>query len=62
MLYKRNVLFQINVVANATSTGRIAETIGQMAIARGWHSYIAYGQYANCSQSKLVKIGYYSFA
>lgn len=57
MLYKRNVLFQINVVANATSTGRIAETIGQMAIARGWHSYIAYGQYANCSQSKLVKIG-----
>lgn len=50
-------LFQINVAANWGSTGRIAEEIGQLAMANGWHSYIAYGRYANPSRSQLYKIG-----
>lgn len=50
-------LFQINVVANWGSTGRIAEEIGQMAIKCGWESYIAYGRGKPISQSKLIRIG-----
>jgi len=37
-------LLQINSVVNSGSTGRIAEEIGQTAIAAGWMSYIAYGR------------------
>lgn len=51
------ILLQINVVANSGSTGRIVEGIGQMAIKAGWKSYIAYGRWANPSQSELIKIG-----
>ncbi len=36
-------LSQINTMINSGSTGRIAEEIGQIAIAAGWESYIAYG-------------------
>lgn len=54
---KKPVLLQINVVANSGSTGRIAEGIGQMAIKAGWESYIAYGRWANPSQSELIKVG-----
>ena len=50
-------LLQINSVANTGSTGRIAEGIGLAAIKAGWKSYIAYGRYANPSQSELIKIG-----
>ena len=50
-------LLQINSVANTGSTGRIAEGIGQTAIKAGWKSFIAYGRYANPSQSDLIKIG-----
>lgn len=50
-------LLQINVVVNWGSTGRIAEEIGQAAIANGWESFIAYGRNARPSQSKLIKIG-----
>ena len=50
-------LLQINSVVNAGSTGRIAEGIGLAAIKAGWKSYIAYGRYANPSQSELIKIG-----
>lgn len=51
-------ILQINVAANiGGSTGRIAEGIGQVAIKAGWKSYIAYGRYANPSQSELIKIG-----
>ncbi|MEJ5317866.1 MAG: glycosyltransferase [Tenuifilum sp.] len=52
-----NKLLQINSLANSRSTGRIAEEIGQIAIAAGWESYIAYGRHARTSQSKLIKIG-----
>ncbi len=51
------VLFQINVSANWGSHGKIAEGIGQMAIANGWDSYIAYGRIANPSKSQLIHIG-----
>ena len=51
------ILFQINVVANWGSTGRIAEEIGQVAIANGWKSYIAYGRGIPQSKSQLIRIG-----
>ncbi len=50
-------LLQLNIEVNYGSTGRIAEEIGQMAIARGWESYIAYGRQENSSASKLIKVG-----
>lgn len=50
-------LFQINVVANSGSHGRIAEELGRLAIASGWKSYIAYGRWACPSQSTLIRIG-----
>lgn len=50
-------LLQINITANWGSHGRIAEEIGQLAMQNGWESYIAYGRWANPSQSHLIKIG-----
>lgn len=50
-------LLQINVVANSGSTGRIAEELGRLVIAKGWKSYIAYGRWFCPSQSKLIRIG-----
>ena len=50
-------VLQINVVAIWGSTGRIAEQIGEKAMARGWESYIAYGRMQNPSKSQLIKIG-----
>lgn len=50
-------ILQINVAANWGSHGRIAEGIGLAAMAQGWESYIAYGRYANPSQSQLIKVG-----
>jgi glycosyltransferase involved in cell wall biosynthesis len=50
-------LLQINSVINSGSTGRIAEEIGQTAIAAGWESYIAYGRNERPSSSNLIKIG-----
>lgn len=50
-------LLQINSVANISSTGRIAEEIGQTAISKGWESNIAYGRAARESKSELIRIG-----
>lgn len=50
-------LLQINVTANWGSTGKIAEAIGSLAIARGWESYIAYGRGKPQSASQLLRIG-----
>ena len=50
-------LLQINITVNTGSTGRIAEEIGQRAMAAGYDSYIAYGRTARESKSKLIKIG-----
>lgn len=60
-------LIQINITANWGSTGKIAETIGAVALKEGWESYIAYGGSGNTSQSKLIRIGgrlnrYFHFA
>lgn len=50
-------LLQINSVVNTGSTGRIAEEIGQTAIAAGWRSVIAYGRNPRPSKSELIRIG-----
>lgn len=50
-------LLQINVSVNDGSNGTIAEEIGQLAIEKGWRSYIAYGRKALASQSELIRIG-----
>lgn len=50
-------LLQINVCANRGSTGRIAEQIGELAISRGWESYIAYGRGVGQSKSRTIKVG-----
>ena len=44
-------LFQINTTSNYSSTGRIAENIGLLAIRQGWNCCIAHGpRYANPTQ------------
>ncbi|MBQ6306495.1 MAG: glycosyltransferase [Bacteroidales bacterium] len=48
---------QINTTVNTGSTGRIAEEIGQRALATGYDSFIAYGRTARESKSKLIRIG-----
>lgn len=50
-------LLLINVSANSGSTGRIAEEIGQKAIARGYESYFAFGRIGRESKSSLIRIG-----
>lgn len=50
-------LFQINVVANSGSTGKIGEQIGLLAQNNGWDCYMAYGRWAYNSSLKLFKIG-----
>lgn len=51
------ILFQINVVANSGSTGRIVEGIATTMISKGWTCYTAYGRWANPSKSILYRIG-----
>ena len=50
-------ILQINSTINWGSTGRIAESIGNEAIKRGWISYFAYGRWSNPSQSYMIKVG-----
>ena len=50
-------LFQINVVANSGSTGKIAEQIGILARNNGWDCYMAYGRWAYNSSLRLYRIG-----
>ena len=50
-------LVQFNSVANWGSTGRLTEDIGDVAIAAGWDSYIAFGRQFNPSKSHLLQIG-----
>ncbi len=50
-------LLQINVVANWGSTGKIAESIGNLCISQGWESFITWRRYMNPSQSKLICVG-----
>ena len=53
-------VLQINTVLNKGSVGRIVQGIGEVLIANGWKSYIAYARYAGKSNSHLIKIGNYS--
>jgi putative colanic acid biosynthesis glycosyltransferase len=50
-------ILQITIDGNMGSTGRIAESIGHLAMARGWESYIAHGRFTRTSDSKIIKIG-----
>jgi len=50
-------ILQINSCANSGSTGRIAEEIGNVLLAHGHVSFIAYGRGTATSNSKLIKIG-----
>lgn len=50
-------LLQITAMVNSGSVGRIAEEIGELVIANGWQSYIAYGRKARTSKSELIRIG-----
>ncbi len=50
-------LLQINITANWGSHGKIAEDIGNLALAKGWESYLAYGRWFNPCKSKLIHVG-----
>ena len=50
-------LLQINETANSGSHGIISEGIGRLVLEKGWESVIAYGRWANESQSQLIRIG-----
>lgn len=50
-------LLQISIEVNSGSVGRIAEQIGQVALAHGWKSYITYARNHLPSQSMTIKIG-----
>ena len=50
-------VLQLNTTINSGSTGRIAEDIGQVMIANGHDSYIAYGCGDRPSKSRLIRIG-----
>lgn len=50
-------LLQINVCNNIYSTGKIASSIGELAIDNGWDSYIAYGRSIKPSKNIPIKIG-----
>lgn len=53
-------LLQINVCLNL-STGKIAQQIGELALSKGWESWIAYsGREANvASKSNVIRVGSY---
>lgn len=50
-------LFQINIVSNMLSTGKICEDIAKVAQLRGWQTYIAYGRWARPSVSISKRVG-----
>jgi len=50
-------LLQINSCVNVASTGRLVEDIGDVVMAAGWESYIAFGRGWRPSSSHLVRVG-----
>ncbi len=50
-------LLQINTVINSGSTGRIAEQLGELVMANGWNSYIAFGRSPRPSASRTIRVG-----
>lgn len=57
VIYNMPILFQINVVANSGSTGRIVEGIAEKVMESGWECYTAFGRWANVSKTHLYRIG-----
>ncbi|MEM8763850.1 MAG: glycosyltransferase [Bacteroidota bacterium] len=53
----KKTLLQINVEANYGSTGRIASEIGDLAMAKGWDSHIAFGRLMKDTNSTTYRIG-----
>ena len=51
------ILLQIDADGNRGSTGKIAEIIGNLVMARGWISYIVHGRDSRPSQSEIIKMG-----
>lgn len=51
------VLLQISIEVNSGSSGRIAEQLGQVAMAHGWSSYITFARAYQPSKSNVIKIG-----
>lgn len=49
-------LVQINFSQNVGSTGKIAEQIGELAIAHGWESYIVSGRQIKTPKSHSIRI------
>jgi len=49
-------LFQICVEGNTGSTGRMAESLGILALQQGWESFIAFGRFPRTSKSNLIQI------
>lgn len=50
-------LLQISLEVNSGSVGRIAEQIGETAMANGWQSYITYARNHLPSKSNTIRIG-----
>lgn len=50
-------MVEVNTVAGWGSTGRIAEQVGQMAVARGHEVWVAYGREPNRSVLPSIRIG-----
>ena len=50
-------LLQISIEVNSGSVGRIAEQIGETAMANGWQSYITYARNHLPSKSTTIRIG-----
>lgn len=57
IMQSSKIVLQINSVVAFGSTGRGTEELGQVSLANGWDSYIAYGRIDRPSKSKLIKIG-----
>lgn len=52
-----STLFQINVVANSGSTGRIAEGIAEAVINDEWTCYTAYGRWGIRVKHNYIRLG-----
>jgi putative colanic acid biosynthesis glycosyltransferase len=50
-------LLQVGIEVNSGSTGRIAEHLGELAMEKGWESYITYARGYNPSKSNVIKVG-----
>ena len=51
-------LLQVSSTLNTSAIGRIAEEIGQLAMKKGYESYVAYSDLGvGGSESKIIKVG-----